>query len=336
MKMLKELTKIMILVLGIAIITTACSKDEDEFEQLENKKIFSIADNQTIILDGVINSESLNEFNDLYAKNPSIKQVNIKKCDGSINDVINLKLSRRVHDLGINTHLMDGGLIASGGVDFFLAGIKRTAGKNVKIGVHSWAGDGKTAKDFPKGHANHQPYIDYYKAIGFSNKEAESFYYFTINSASAKTIYWMTKEEIEKYNVLTPIYTLSQLQGTWILTSSTDINHLPQITINDDDLFFGDFKMVRGQWSLLAPEGMNSFAITLKNNKVSGKLKLSNGAIDRYRSLNLNKEMIDMAESWSKEEREVFQIIKLSEKQLVIQALSRDGKYQFRVSLAKK
>ncbi|MBI9063884.1 MAG: hypothetical protein JEZ14_18015 [Marinilabiliaceae bacterium] len=337
MKNFKKNVRTMIFAMGIIAIAISCSKEEDDvFKQLEKNNIFSVVDDQTVLLNGVINSRSLNDFNELYAKNPGLKQVNIQQCDGSINDEINLELSKRVHELGLNTHLLDNGLIASGGVDFFLAGITRTVGENVKIGVHSWAGGGKTAKDFPKGHASHQSYIDYYKAIGFSKEDAEAFYYFTIDAAPADGMHWMTKEEIKKYKVLTPVYTSNQLKGTWVLTSSTDTGHEPQITIDDDGLYFDDFKKVQGQWSLLAPEGMKLFAITFKNNIVYGKLKLSNGALDRYRSMNLNKEMLDLAESWNKEEREVFQVLKLDEKQVVIKALSRDGKHYFNVTLTKK
>ena len=46
-----------------------------------------------------------------------------------------------VRNRGIATHLPADGEIASGGVDFFLAGVKRTAEAGAKIGVHSWADD---------------------------------------------------------------------------------------------------------------------------------------------------------------------------------------------------
>lgn len=158
----------------------------------------------TILLNGIINTKSLTEFNKLYSANIDIKQIKIKKCDGSINDNINLQLSKRVNSLNLNTHIMDDGIIASGGVDFFLAGIKRSIGKNVKIGIHSWAdGEGKTAIDFPNGHENHQAYIDYYKSIGFLEDKAKAFYYFTINTAPAQDIHWMTTDEILSYNITT-------------------------------------------------------------------------------------------------------------------------------------
>lgn len=99
---------------------------------------------------------------------------------------------------------MDNGTIASGGTDFFLAGMKRTKGKNTRIGVHSWAdGLGKTATDYPKGDQNHEPYINYYESIGMTRQQAEAFYYFTINAATAENIHWMTDAEIAKYKMLT-------------------------------------------------------------------------------------------------------------------------------------
>jgi hypothetical protein len=92
--------------------------------------------------------------------------------------------------------------IASGAVDFFLAGIKRTRESGSLIGVHSWASGRQEAADFPVGHENQLPYIDYYVEMGFSQEDAEAFYYFTINAAPAADIYWMTDAEIDQYKLL--------------------------------------------------------------------------------------------------------------------------------------
>ena len=113
-----------------------------------------------------------------------------------------LKLSLKVHEQNINIHLMDNGSIASGGVDFFLSGIKRSKGNDTQIGVHSWSDGSNSATDYAIGHSNHLPYIDYYKNIGFSQEDAENFYYYTINSATAKSIHWMTEDEISQYKIL--------------------------------------------------------------------------------------------------------------------------------------
>lgn len=194
----------------LMITTSSCISllMDEEFNALQKAKIFMVSnDGKAIILNGVINSSALKEFKALYKKYPSVKTLRIVNCDGSIDDRINLKLASFVHEKGLNTYLEDYGTIASGGTDLFLAGLKRTKGVETQIGVHSWAGNGKkgklvTAKEFPIDDKNHQPYIEYYKTTGFTQKQAEDFYFFTIHAASAEDIHWMTKEEIRRYQLI--------------------------------------------------------------------------------------------------------------------------------------
>ncbi len=188
------------------ILLTSCDKDENNVQNPTKRQfgIFKVLeDNKTVEMDGDIRTKTLKDFNELQETYPKIKTINIKNCGGSLDDTANLKMSLKVHQSGINMHLMDNAKIASGGVDFFLAGVKRTRGKNTKIGVHAWGGDGDSATDYPKGHANHLPYIKYYVSIGFTQKQAEDFYYFTIYAAPANGIHWMTEAEIKKYNMIT-------------------------------------------------------------------------------------------------------------------------------------
>lgn len=189
--------KILFVLLVVTLSITSCSK-----KGVAKYGIFTISENSTTVeMDGTINSKSLDNFNSLYAAYPNVTQINIVNCEGSMDDETNLQLSQKVYDLSINTQLLDNAIIASGGVDFFLAGRKRTRGTDTRVGVHSWGSGNSSATDFPVGHSNHQPYIDYYKAIGFSQQESEDFYYFTINAASAENIHWMTEEELTKYQI---------------------------------------------------------------------------------------------------------------------------------------
>ena len=183
-----------------AAIISSCGKDEDEFAKLERLTVFSFNEEANVIaLDGTINSKAFDDFKKVAEAHPNVKNIHIINCDGSINDDVNLSLSSYVYENGYNTTLKEGGLVASGGTDFFLAGNKRTLEKNVKLGVHSWSDGKKHATDFPKGHDNHTPYISYYKSIGMSQQEAEDFYYFTIYAAPHNDVHWMTEEELMKY-----------------------------------------------------------------------------------------------------------------------------------------
>ena len=197
----------LILVFLITSTTFLSCNDDDNSTNTNSQRTFGIFkvlnDDLTVEMDGTIGSSSLTNFNSLEAAFPNVNKIDIINCDGSSDDEINLQLSEKVHQKGINIHLMDNGEIASGGVDFFIAGIQRTKGTNTRIGVHSWAGDGVTATDFPVGHANHLPYINYYVSVGFTQQEAEDFYYFTINAAPANSIHWMTDAEITQYHLIT-------------------------------------------------------------------------------------------------------------------------------------
>ena len=200
-----KILKIVCVVLITSITIISCSKDNDDSTNIDKQfGIFTVLeDSTTVEMNGTIGSSSLINFNKLENTFPNVNKINIKNCDGSSDDDVNLKLSAKVHQKGINIHLMDNGEIASGGVDFFIAGIQRTKGSNTKIGVHSWAGENETATDFPAGHNNHLPYINYYVDVGFTQQQAEDFYYFTINAAPAESIHWMTESEITLYNLIT-------------------------------------------------------------------------------------------------------------------------------------
>ncbi len=199
---------ILILFVGVTSFVS-CSTDDSSTAPVNantrTQGIFTVLSGDTTIeMNGVIGSTSLNDFNTLFTAFPDINLITIKMCDGSEDDDTNLVLSARVHQLNISTHLMNDGLIASGGVDFFLAGVERTKGTNTQIGVHSWSDGGSVqATDFPVGHANHLPYINYYVSVGFTQQAAEDFYYFTINAAPAEDIHWMTDIEIETYHIVT-------------------------------------------------------------------------------------------------------------------------------------
>lgn len=198
-------TIVKLIALSFIMVFTNCGNNDTPIAKSPKIAfgIFKITNDKTVVeMNGTIGGSSLIDFNKLYVAYPAVTKINIKHCDGSTDDTINLLVSKRVYDLNIEIHLLDNASIASGGVDFFLAGKKRTRDSSTKIGVHSWAGDGSTATDFPVGHANHLPYINYYKSIGFTDVDAKAFYYFTINAAAASDIHWMTEKEIATYKML--------------------------------------------------------------------------------------------------------------------------------------
>lgn len=198
---------VLIAILSLSLM--ACAKSNPNafrsdcgYFELQGDKplIFTVASSTDATLDGVICSGSLDAFYDMVERFPEIKTLNIDVIEGSADDEVNLLLSREIHDLGMNTHLMRDGLIASGGVDLFLAGVKRTADdQEPKMGVHSWgSSDGMEGNQIPKSHPLHKEYLSYYRDIDIDPQ----FYWFTLEAASAEDIHWMSAAEIENYNVL--------------------------------------------------------------------------------------------------------------------------------------
>ncbi len=159
---------------------------------------------------GVIDASTPGEVQNLIDNNPTVTTIIMYACPGSANDEANLQAAQLIYNYGYKMYLPLNGFIASGGTDMFLAGSTRVIEVTPEaVGVHSWAEDANgnvTATDYPVGHANHQPYIDYYMNIGFSQAEAEAFYYFTINSSPFTSVHWMTQAELDLYKVRTCKY----------------------------------------------------------------------------------------------------------------------------------
>ncbi len=199
--------KLLMLVLSIGLLTVSCSSDDDNqnFSNTFTFDIFTVQpDRETVTMNGEIKSRTLRDFRNMLSGHPNIKLINMGDVPGSSNDEINVQVGRLLNEKQINTHILDNGMIASGGVDFFLAGIQRTRGNNTMIGVHSWSdGQGAEATDFPEDSSEHQRYIQYYQSLGFTEQWSRDFYFFTINAAPAADIHYMTEEEISQYQMLT-------------------------------------------------------------------------------------------------------------------------------------
>lgn len=164
---------------------------------------FSV-DGNTMTMNGTITSNITEDLKKAFEQNPSVDTFVMGNVPGSIDDESNLEAAKWIAAKKLTFVLNADSEIASGGTDFFLAGHKRIIHKGAKVGVHAWGGDfGKDATSYPRGHEEHQRYIDYYQQIGWNLKDSEDFYYFTIYAASAKDIHWMSDAELVQYNIAT-------------------------------------------------------------------------------------------------------------------------------------
>lgn len=190
------------------ISCVSCQKDETPPTSSQRTfGVFKVLDDgMTIEMNGAITSRINQDFENMVAAFPNAKKIIMKDCPGSDDDETNLIVSKKMHDNDFEFHLTATSIIASGAVDMYVGGVRRTREAGSQIGVHYWGSEPgePIATEYPRGHEVHLPYINYYQSVGFSQQEAEDFYYFTIEAAPAEDIHWMTNEEISTYNVINP------------------------------------------------------------------------------------------------------------------------------------
>ncbi len=89
-------------------------------------------------MNGVIDFTTPDAVRTLLAEHPDVTTIVMVDVPGSADDPENLEAARMVPAHGVTTVVPSNGVIASGGVDFFLAGKTRIIEPCAKLGVHDW------------------------------------------------------------------------------------------------------------------------------------------------------------------------------------------------------
>ena len=190
------MSKKLISVLSISAFLFGCKN----FIELDYEPVEFKISGEAVVMTGVIDSDTEETLKTIIDENSQITTIVMQNVEGSVDDEANLILARYVRESSLNTHVPKGGLIASGGTDLFLSGVKRTISSNAKIGVHSWAdGSGNEGAKLPKNHPEHSKYLNYYRTMGIP----ETFYWFTLEAASSDDMHWMSNEEQKLYKITT-------------------------------------------------------------------------------------------------------------------------------------
>ncbi|WP_419207816.1 alpha/beta hydrolase [Photobacterium leiognathi subsp. mandapamensis] len=152
-----------------------------------------------------------NIVQDYYGQNMLLKFDN--HIGGSMDDDINMYTGLMIRNNHMGTMVTRNGSVFSGGTDLFTAGEERILElaqpvTNIEltkqVGVHSWAEDDKTAKEFPFTDLSHRKQATYFaKMLG--NKGVD-FYLYTLDSAPASGEHWVTNDESAKYGLISASY----------------------------------------------------------------------------------------------------------------------------------
>ena len=151
---------------------------------------------------GYTDDRSLSVVRNLMKDSPQVDTLVLKKMSGTRDSARNIILARDIRKRGLNTHLDSNSMIASGAVDLFLAGKRRTMECGALIGVHSWSisGSRDTIRISPKdiGYDRSQKYHEnFLRDMGID----PSFYAFTRAAAEPEDMHYMSVEEINRFGL---------------------------------------------------------------------------------------------------------------------------------------
>jgi len=215
--MKKIIKYILIVLILIWLISYTLYKNNSTVNNIVNIQLMNMRETtkfeikgSEIYMNGLINSQTYNQFVKIIEKNPQIKTIVEINMEGSIDDDTMIKLAYYVRKKRLNTKLLSFSDINSGAVDLFLAWVERTMEQWAHIWVHSWSDNFKEAKDFPKSAKEHEQNRKYIEDMLWK----DDFYWFTIYAAPANGIYEMSEEEIKKYGLLTKPIIRENLTGT--------------------------------------------------------------------------------------------------------------------------
>tara|TARA_B100000683_G_C12394660_1_gene517031 strand:+ start:522 stop:1043 length:522 start_codon:yes stop_codon:yes gene_type:complete len=150
------------------------------------------------IMNGELTSDAPDQVATLLEENPNIEWIELQNCPGSLDDHSALEASRMIRSANINTRVPINGEIASGAVDFFIAGVQRTVVEGGKVGVHSWSNGDVEGSEVPESDSEHDLYLNFYEDMGISS----DFYWFTLNAASSDGLHYMTQDELREYELI--------------------------------------------------------------------------------------------------------------------------------------
>ncbi|HEY9178098.1 MAG TPA: hypothetical protein VIN07_10425 [Flavipsychrobacter sp.] len=127
------LNRLFLVMIAATLFVSACNKDNTTTEPLAETNpsvtgygIFSVKSNGDLVMNGASATNTPYHFDNIIRDNPNAKLLIMQDCPGSDDDDANLLAARKIRKAGLSIHATATSELASGAVDMFFAGIKRT------------------------------------------------------------------------------------------------------------------------------------------------------------------------------------------------------------------
>ncbi len=152
---------------------------------------FRVLDDHTVALMGETDANTPGAFRAMMRAFPNLQQLDMVECPGTYDDRANMELGRMIRAAQLTTNVPPIGSVRSGAVELFLAGVDRHIADGAEFAVHSWMDEyGREADDFDAEAPENRQYIEYYREMGMSERQARSFYDMT-NSVPHNSARWL-------------------------------------------------------------------------------------------------------------------------------------------------
>lgn len=171
------------------------------WRKLEDSLSYEVRGEQAILI-GNLDSETPTIVRRMLRKHPDLRELVLLNLPGTVDDDANLEACRLIRDAGLNVVVPADGIVASGGVDWVLAGVERRVEEGALVGIHSWAVDfygfSVEGRDLPPIHPEHRHYLEFYEEMGIP----AGLYWRTLTASSSFGMHWMTRKELERYDLV--------------------------------------------------------------------------------------------------------------------------------------
>ncbi|MFK7754253.1 MAG: alpha/beta hydrolase [Sedimentitalea sp.] len=180
-------------VAALVTLTCGCSVVDNAVDRTEME-----VEGVRLYISGLITSRTPANFENLLDENPQLRVVVPLDMAGTVDEAATYRMGDVIRASGLDTHLVAGSEIYSGGVSLFLAGNRRTMEQGAIVGVHSWADGFGEGSDYPRDAYEHVMNVEYTQDMLGS----DAFYWFTLQAAPSDGIHIMTRAEMQRFGML--------------------------------------------------------------------------------------------------------------------------------------
>ena len=155
-------------------------------------------DGTTAFVNGTTTGHDMGAVRDLLKEHPQVEHLVFETMPGTRDMTSNYRLARSIRRAGLSTEVTPDSRIASGAVDLFLAGTRRTVACGAMIGVHSWGSLG-----YDSGDVVWDQHRSMSRAFLSDMGVDPDFYDFRNRAAGAESIHWLSDAEVARWGVAT-------------------------------------------------------------------------------------------------------------------------------------